>query len=149
MEIIKENDKESIYIYGGYNWTSINNLNIQNHLDDLWKYNIEENIWIQIFHISNENPQARYGASIQWIDSRKFILFGGINSSGVLNDLWMFNIYTNKWTNIKSINTSEHDWPYPAKFSTLIKYSSVIHKINYIGNLIIWRVFSCQWYYRK
>jgi len=125
MEIIKINNEEFIHIFGGYNWKNVTNYNLQHELNDFWKYSIDQNTWLQIL-TSSSVPNSRYGANIRWIDEQKLFLFGGINSKGVLNDSWLYNINSNKWIEIIMTNSTETDWPIPVKYSTLQKYSNVI-----------------------
>ncbi|HMU45159.1 MAG TPA: kelch repeat-containing protein [Chitinophagaceae bacterium] len=58
----------------------------------------------------NNKPGARSGA-VSWTDSSGYFwLFGGYGNarttSGLLNDLWKYNIYTNEWTWMKGDSTA-------------------------------------------
>ena len=109
----------SIWLFGGsgssngYNYGSLN---------DLWKYNPATNEWtwvkgdntinnIGIYSNANASlnkPGARDQA-VGWVDTNgDFWLFGGNGyasaGSGLLNDLWKYNIASNTWTWVKGDN---------------------------------------------
>ena len=126
MDILKDNDQELLYIFGGYSQQKINEYNVQIQLNDLWKYSITENTWLKVFPNSPDVPQSRYGAILKWIDNKKLLLFGGVNSYGVLKDLWIYNNILNEWTEIYFHEQTYENWPMPTKFSTILQFSKVI-----------------------
>ena len=91
------------WIFGGI---STNNKEI---LSDFWKLDTINLEWDHISQINSEvligeidsYPQGRYGHVLSnYYDY--VILFGGINSIGIfLNDLWIFDIKTKRWYQIK------------------------------------------------
>ncbi|HMU47026.1 MAG TPA: kelch repeat-containing protein [Chitinophagaceae bacterium] len=110
----------NLWLFGGYGYTN-NNFGF---LNSLWKFNPATNQWtwmkgdkaidkVGVYgtlgtESSTNKPGARYG-SLTWIDSNNNLwLFGGYgydgSSIGILNDLWKFNIQTNKWTWINGDN---------------------------------------------
>ena len=105
---------DNLWLLGGYTGTS--------YYNDLWKYNISTNQWTWITGSSSVNQPGTYGTQgvaaaantpggrgngQGWKDAAgNFYLFGGIGSSGALNDLWKFNISTNQWAWISGSNGS-------------------------------------------
>ncbi len=93
--------------------------------NDLWMYNITNNIWTWmngtntpgdlgnygtqgVPNITN-NPPSRCEAAARWIDNNGDLwLWGGGTSAlgAALNDLWRYNIATNTWTWMKGSNTT-------------------------------------------
>jgi N-acetylneuraminic acid mutarotase len=94
-------------------------------LNDLWKYDIVTNEWTWMKGNNSIDQLAVYGIqgvadaankpgsreySVSWADaSGNLWLFGGfgwdeLGSSGVLSDLWKYNIATNEWTWMKGDN---------------------------------------------
>lgn len=100
----------------------------QGDLNDLWKYNINNNEWIwmkggdivnqsgiynsQNISSNDGTPGSRSGAT-GCLDASGFLwLFGGIgyadNYLGNLNDLWKYDPYTNSWAWISGDNNAEN-----------------------------------------
>ena len=90
MVIDKTN--QIIYLTGGF----------PSFLDILFIYNISSNTWINI----NMDPHDRYGHQMV-IDegNQKLYLFSGYTGRYEY-DLWVYDIFTNLWTNITSIGPS-------------------------------------------
>ena len=90
---------------------------------------MQENVWLIVSDsysttlITNENLQQmrsrvppRSEFTLVTINSSSALLFGGINSSGVvLNDLWEFSVTHRMW---KKVNTTEHEWSVPPSRSS-------------------------------
>ena len=112
----------NLWLMGGVGLAS----NSQGFLNDLWKYDHATNRWTWIKGSNQLNQSGIYGEqgiaavsntpgarqeAVSWTDaSGNFLLMGGYgygsstNSTGVLNDLWKYNIVTNEWTWIKGSN---------------------------------------------
>lgn len=111
----------TLWVFGGYGYTN----NDFGFLNSLWKYNPTSNSWTWVkgdnsidkvgnygtqgIESSTNKPGARYG-SLTWVDSNNNLwLFGGYgfdgSSMGILNDLWKYNLTTNKWTWVKGDNS--------------------------------------------
>jgi PKD repeat protein len=106
----------NLWVYGGsgYNQTT------SGYLSDLWKFNINTNLWTWMQGVSALYLTASYGTkkvpsisntpgsrayhSAKFLNSNNAILFGGSNSFGYLNDLWSYNASTNRWTWISGDN---------------------------------------------
>jgi hypothetical protein len=113
-----------LLIYGGYSYIYDKTVNIQYSLSDMWVYNINANTLKQVFPNSKINPFKRYSPLMHPINTFQIILYGGINTDTVFNDLWLFNTRSNSWTQIVTRNNRyDKNWPSPIKHSTIIKYS--------------------------
>jgi N-acetylneuraminic acid mutarotase len=67
--------------------------------DDLWAYSVDQNAWSQI-HPLNPGPVGR-SRPTAWIVDGKMYIFGGVTSTfTTLNDLWVYNLNTNTWTQL-------------------------------------------------
>ena len=102
----------NLWLFGGNGYAASGGLGA---LNDLWKYNIHNNRWtwvkgdsfINVNSIgtkgiasSTNKPGAR-GRATGWTDSEgNFWLFGGSFEFDykLLNDLWKYNIVSNRWT---------------------------------------------------
>ena len=137
----KENGVDYLLLFGGLTYNSSNSYNIQYLLNDLWIYNISNNLWKEIFP-KDEKPEARYGHQILQIEEDTFILYGGIGYDKFHNDLWLFKAWKNIWKEInkEKINLypdfdKKEKWPYSSGFFTMNFFKEGI--IIYGG--IIWK----------
>jgi len=106
-----------LWLFGGYGYDQ-SGLTLRN-LNDLWKFNVSTNQWTWISGSDVANRIGIYGTkgtaasdnvpgsrqySISWADaSGNLWLFGGTGfdkngAQGQLNDLWKYNIASNRWT---------------------------------------------------
>jgi N-acetylneuraminic acid mutarotase len=102
---------DNLWLFGGNSLSGFHN--------DLWKFTPSTNQWTWVSGANTPNGVGVYGtqgssatanvpgsrfAATSWIDtSGNFWLFGGDGvtnpqTSGLLNDLWMFSPATNQWT---------------------------------------------------
>ena len=66
---------------------------------DLWAYDVDANAWTEL-HPSNAGPSPRSRPSA-WIVDDKLYIFGGVNSFfQVLDDLWVYDLDSNAWTEL-------------------------------------------------
>lgn len=108
----------TLFLFGGKSSTG-------NNLNDLWKFNptASEWTWMNGDSLANsygiytqpgilnssDQPGARYGSSA-WIDGTQSLwLYGGhglasFGVAGYLNDLWKYDLITNKWAWMKGNN---------------------------------------------
>ena len=109
----------NLWLFGGSGFDSNNN---QGNLNDLWEFNPTAGTWTWISGSNTVNAVGVYGTqgvaapssipggrywSTSWIDlSGDFWIFGGDNSSGILNDLWEFNPSTKEWTWVSGSNVA-------------------------------------------
>jgi N-acetylneuraminic acid mutarotase len=104
----------NLWLFGGFGYAEAS----FGFLNALWKFNTSTSEWTWVkgdksidepgaygsqgIEQNNNKPGARYG-SATWIDaSGNLWLFGGYGfsstGSGILNDLWRYNVTTNNWT---------------------------------------------------
>ena len=71
-------------------------------LNDTWEYDAPNNTWNKLInYYDTSSPSQRFTASFVYDQrSGKYILFGGFDDSGFLNDTWAFDRTTNQWTNV-------------------------------------------------
>jgi hypothetical protein len=106
-----------LFLFGGQD----NGLNFYN---EVWRYNIAGNVWTKVSGSANQKgtygtqgvaaagniPGARWGATARMDASGKVWLFGGFGydsagTTGLLNDIWTYDIGANQWTWISGSNT--------------------------------------------
>jgi hypothetical protein len=117
--------KPFLLLHGGYSYIiNESKIKMQYSLSDMWIYYIKANAWRQVFPNSNTAPGKVYGASLVPINDYQFLLYGGVDSDKVFNELWVFNSKTNTWNNLKPIDYG--NWPSPVKHATLISFSDGI-----------------------
>ncbi len=107
----------NLWLYGDYGYAE----NASGYLSDLWKYDISSNQWTWMNGDKIINAPAVYGSkgiespsnspgarhlSTTWTDNNgNFWLFGGYNTSGLLNDLWKYDVLNNQWVWMSGNNT--------------------------------------------
>jgi hypothetical protein len=127
-----------VLVYGGYSYyTNESKINMQYSLEDMWVYYIKANTWRQVFPNSDNQPGKGYGASLAVINVYQFILYGGVDSDKVFNDLWLFNKNTNFWIKLTPA-VYDANWPLPVKQATLVKFSDGL--VLYGGSF--WNILS-------
>src|SRR5467141_174353 len=106
-----------LFLFGGQD-------QVLNFYNEVWRYNIGGNAWTLVSGGANQKgsygtlgvaaasniPGARWGATSRMDASGKVWLFGGFGydsagTTGLLNDLWTYDIATNQWTWISGSNT--------------------------------------------
>ncbi len=72
-------------------------------MDDFYSFNFSTNTWEEVKVLSDQQrPGCRENNGVVISDSsRSIYLFGGYNGSNWLNDLWKFDIESQKWTCIQ------------------------------------------------
>ncbi|KAL3760521.1 hypothetical protein ACHAWU_001856 [Discostella pseudostelligera] len=86
--------KGKLYMFGGYGGGT-------GRLDDFYSFSFDTNKWEKVEVLSDIKPGCRENNGVVIGDSSRMYLFGGYNGSTWLNDLWMFDIDTQKWTCIQ------------------------------------------------
>jgi hypothetical protein len=113
-----------LLIFGGYSYNYDKTVNIQYSIGDMWVYNINANSLKQVFPNSSINPTKRFSCLMYPISSYQIILYGGLNTDTVFNELWLFNSRSNSWNQITTTNTqNEINWPNPVKHGSIINFS--------------------------
>lgn len=90
---------DRMYVFGGAHYGPFFSDFIA--FDDLWSYSPDSNTWTQVV-ADNAGPAGRAGAAM-WIDegNDSIYIFGGVDAFfGVHNDLWVYDICANLWTNL-------------------------------------------------
>ncbi len=134
-------DSEYLLLFGGLTYNTSGTHNIQYLLNDIWVYNITNNLWLEIFP-KGDNPSSRYGHQILPLEEDLFILYGGISSNIFNNDLWLFKYWQNIWiqVNKEKINlfpetSNIEKWPYPTGYFSMSKFNEGI----IINGGLIWK----------
>ena len=113
----------NLWLLGGYGYDAPDS---SGRLNDLWMFNTTTKVWTWVSGDNTVNQPGVYGtqgegavsnkpgarnSGVSWIDSSGGLwLFGGIGSDafgsyGELNDLWMFEPSSGKWTWVSGDNT--------------------------------------------
>lgn len=67
--------------------------------DDLWAYDVAGNVWTELQPI-NSGPSGRSRPSA-WVVEDRLYVFGGVTTSfEVRNDLWVYDLDSNAWTEL-------------------------------------------------
>ena len=94
--------KGKLYMFGGYGGGT-------GRLDDFYSFSFDSNKWERVEVLSDEKPGCRENNGVVIGDSSRMYLFGGYNGSTWLNDLWMFDIDTQRWTCIQESSEGMSD----------------------------------------
>jgi len=103
-------------------------------LNDLWEYSTTTHTWVFVSGSNLANQNGVYGTqgtaastnapggrqeAVGWADANGNLwLFGGEGedsvgtTNGILNDLWVYNIATNKWTYVMGTSTANQTGEY-------------------------------------
>mmetsp|Transcript_33785 Transcript_33785/g.62533 ORF Transcript_33785/g.62533 Transcript_33785/m.62533 type:complete len:627 (-) Transcript_33785:73-1953(-) len=93
--------KGRLYMFGGYGGGT-------GRLDDFYSFSFDTCTWEEVKVLSSEKPGCRENNGVVIGDSSRVYLFGGYNGTAWLNDLWMFDIDTQRWTCIQE-SSDPHD----------------------------------------
>eukprot|EP00984_Skeletonema_dohrnii_P011099 scaffold4403_cov164-Skeletonema_dohrnii-CCMP3373.AAC.5 len=86
--------KGRLYMFGGYGGGT-------GRLDDFYQFSFDSNTWSEVEVLSDVKPGCRENNGVVIGDASRVYLFGGYNGNSWLNDLWMFDIDTQRWTCIQ------------------------------------------------
>ena len=70
-------------------------------MDDFYSFSFDTGTWEEVQVLSTEKPGCRENNGVVIGDGSRMYLFGGYNGTSWLNDLWMFDIDTQRWTCIQ------------------------------------------------
>lgn len=118
----------NLWLFGGNGYAESGTIG---YLNDLWKYDVVNNVWTWVSGAKTANqaavygtlgiesstnvPSARYGA-ISWFKNNNLYLFGGqVASSTRVNDVWKFNIATGQWSWISGSSSTNQNGVYGTK----------------------------------
>lgn len=122
----------NLWLFGGWGYSAVG---VGPMLSDLWKYDIGTGEWIWvsgdsiasqpgIYGIKGSSSAANKPGSRHWATSctdksGNLWLWGGVGNaatgSGLLNDLWKYNIENNQWTWVSGDNIADQSSIYGAK----------------------------------
>ena len=73
-------------------------------LDDLWALDLDTNAWTQF--TPAVKPSGRFFATMIYdATHHRAVVFGGQTTLSLVNQVWMFDLWTNKWTQAAPIGT--------------------------------------------
>lgn len=123
----------NLWMFGGFGITT--NTAVSAYLNDLWKYDLASSQWTWMGGSNAGNQNGAYGSQsvssptnvpgsrkfcMPWQDGTgNFYLFGGegydaatTSTTGLLNDLWKYNVNTGLWTWLNGSNTMNQNGTY-------------------------------------
>ena len=80
--------------------------------NDVWAFDPDRGSWTPLASRSKIQPLQRYGASAALSEGGRLIVFGGSTSQGRTNDLWEFDLQSQRWTQLGQ-STSSAAFPGP------------------------------------
>lgn len=99
--------------------------------DDLWAYDVQRNEWSQL-RPDNIGPAGRASPSM-WQRGDRTYVFGGVDASfRALNDLWVFDLGTHRWTLLTGGGAAGSP---PARFGAYAGADAVLGKLTVYGGL--------------
>lgn len=145
--------KNKVLLFGG-SYTS--------DLNDTWMFDLEKNDWQEIICNNPPAPRDRFGMC--QITEKQVLLFGGSNNGAipVFNDLWLFDLDSMDWTELKPQGWNNKYFPLPtfrlgmAKLTTkliviyggqLTDTSNFLH--SYSDDTWIYHIDKNEWEWRN
>ncbi len=87
--------KDKLYIFGGFGGGT-------GRLDDFYSFDLTTSIWEEVKAVGDKKPCCRENNGVVISQSSgTIILFGGYDGRRWLNDLWSFDVKTNRWACIQ------------------------------------------------
>ena len=111
-------DDGRVIVYGGEDYRG----DLQNTIVGFWN-----DKWMQLR--TTNSPPARLGASLTQVSHHEVALYGGVGESGVLNDLWILDIDTGEWRQVRVGNA-----PPPRRFHVAFYYEGTLYIAGGVGN---------------
>ncbi len=91
-----------IYFFGGVN-ILCGGIPVFPVKNDLWKVNMGSNTWTNLTATMIGTPGSRLGPGYAKLSDDLFLLVGGLNGFfGAENDVWIYNVSANAWTQIQA-----------------------------------------------
>jgi hypothetical protein len=88
---------QQVFLYGGRNGAGTT------YYPDLYFYDVPSNTWTIISPSNGVKPPGRCCTNFAYDSTNNiFLLYGGKNASGVLNDTWVYDPVANLWTQINA-----------------------------------------------
>jgi N-acetylneuraminic acid mutarotase len=87
--------QQKVYLFGGQSETS------GVYTNDLYVYDYSTNTWTLITPAGGIKPPGRNAHAFAYDSTNNiFLTYGGANSSGLLNDTWVYDPAANTWTQV-------------------------------------------------
>ena len=116
-----DSEDGTVILFGGWDFTG-------QSLGDTWAYDPSTNAWTDLSPV--QAPPPRYRASMVYDSTTgEMLLFGGVGSAGVLNDLWAYSLANNTWTELCPTSSP------PARMGQGMVYDSVADRVLLFGGV--------------
>jgi hypothetical protein len=139
-------EAQKVYLFGGQSESS------GSYPNDLYVYDYPTNSWTLISPAGGTKPPGRTAHAFAYDSTNNiFLLYGGYNSSGPLNDTWVYDPVANTWTQVTTSAPEPSGSPIYAKMSYDSDHNVfVIAQVDsggYYGG--VWTPFAIQtWLFR-
>jgi chitodextrinase len=88
-----DSQAQQVFLFGGRDSST--------YYSSLYSYNVSTNTWTAISPVGGVPPPPRYRTNFAYDSTNNvFLLYGGTNASGVLNDTWVYDPAANTWTQL-------------------------------------------------
>lgn len=97
--MVYDETNNRVILFGGSEWDE------DIFYDDTWTYDYKSNIWEKLD--TPAPPPARFNPGVAYVeDQQAIIIFGGYKTPDRhLNDMWLFDVMTDTWTELKPLNS--------------------------------------------
>jgi N-acetylneuraminic acid mutarotase len=124
-----------VILFGGKGRNSV-------YYDDTWAYSPESHHWVEL-KPTGARPAGRFGHSTIYDPANhRVLLFGGVTTSGIANDLWAYRFADQRWQRIEPVGIAPPARVYPAMVDT-----PVAGKVIMFGGWTGSNEFSDTWIY--
>jgi N-acetylneuraminic acid mutarotase len=122
-----KDNSNNLWVFGGFGRPSTS---VNTELNDLWKFDMNTLQWTWITGSNVGGTSSSYGikgapsttntpgarkSSSGWEDGNKFWLFGGSYGTNYNNELWMYDVNSNKWTWVDGSSSINQNGVYGTK----------------------------------
>jgi hypothetical protein len=110
--MIYDDEKDKSVIFGGMAEMNIGSSHISYSSPETWIYDYQTNEWIN--HSSSHSPSPRFYFSYAHDSiNQKFVIFGGLDETNILDDLWELDLTGSdyRWIKIKGTSNSPLNLP--------------------------------------
>jgi hypothetical protein len=99
--------------------------------DDLWAYDVPRNQWTQLRSV-NAGPPGRVRPSMWHAGDRVYVFGGATAAQRALNDLWMFDLHSRRWTLLVADGAAGAP---PARLEAYAASEAALGKLTVYGGL--------------
>ena len=133
LAMVFDPDTGKVILFGGIDKSA--------PLGDTWLYDPAANTWTNL-QPGGTTPSARSGhAMVYDPEAKKVVLFGGKDSTGLLDDTWTYDVSANTWTQVKS------DKQPAARVGHSMAYDSSTKKTVVFGGWDMKTYYNSTWAY--